>query len=217
MTEKQSININLERRARIGEEKRAKTRAKILDAAFDLVGHARGRTLLIEEVCKAGSISRGTFYNHFESIEDLYESLSYELSHDFNDSVLNLLASIECAAQRASSAARYYLHKASDDQRWGWAMINISMGSYIFGVETYTHAEDTIRSGIESGIFALNDPAVGRDILLGTTLASMIHILKRKTEKNFPETVAHQILLGLGVEASLVESVTSKKLEAIKH
>ncbi len=53
--------------------KRERTRKKILEAAFGLIGNEKGLTVRIEEICAAADISRGTFYNYFTSLEQLFE------------------------------------------------------------------------------------------------------------------------------------------------
>src|SRR5262249_60874481 len=64
--------------------KRERTRKTILDAAFGLIGNEKGLTVRIEEICAAAQISRGTFYNYFTSLEQLFEVLAVELSHELN-------------------------------------------------------------------------------------------------------------------------------------
>ena len=68
--------------------KRERTRKKILEAAFGLIGNEKGLTVRIEEICAAASISRGTFYNYFTSLEQLFEVLAIELSHDLNGALV---------------------------------------------------------------------------------------------------------------------------------
>ena len=56
--------------------KRERTRKKILEAAFGLIGNEKGLTVRIEEICAASHVSRGTFYNYFTSLEQLFEVLA---------------------------------------------------------------------------------------------------------------------------------------------
>src|SRR5215471_18764093 len=69
--------------------KRERTRKTILEAAFGLIGNERGLTVRIEEICAAARISRGTFYNYFTSLEQLFEILAIELSHDLNRALVS--------------------------------------------------------------------------------------------------------------------------------
>lgn len=202
---------NQVRRAQIGEEKRARTRAKVLDAAFHLIGREKGRFTVVEEVCQHAQISRGTFYNYFDSVEALFDALCHELSHEFNNAVLKEAVSMDSDIERLAAAVRRYLERAMTDEAWGWAMVNISLSGYIFGVETYHHAEGTIRDGIESGVFKVAELNLGRDMLLGTVFAAIITCLRGGVGADYPSKIVKQVLVGLGVakdvaqQASIIE------------
>lgn len=205
-------NINVERRAEIGQERRARTRKAILDAAFRLLGTENGLATRIEEIIKAANISRGTFYNYFTSIEELFAALSYELNHDFNDSVLSIVSQMPEASERVGAAVRYYLARAEQDPRWGWAMVNISAFGVIFGELTYRQALTTVEEGIASNEFELTGPISGRDMLLGTTLAAMRTMLTGPPSKTFPVSVARHILRGMGVPKDRTEQIVAMPL-----
>jgi hypothetical protein len=194
--------INLERRAEIAREKRERTRKVILDAAFEVLGHPQGRFATIDEVVKRSGIARGTFYNYFKNLEGLFEGLSYSLSHRFNDAVFESLREVEDAAVYHCFAVRWYLHRARQDHKWGWGMVNISHAGPIFGAETTSRATHTVAMGIKTGRFKISSKTVGRDLVLGTTCAAMNTILTTTTPKQFPEQVAFVNLLGLGVSHS---------------
>lgn len=205
-------NIDLSRRAEIGKEKRLRTRQQVLDAAFALLGRERGLTTRIEEICEAASISRGTFYNYFTSIEELFDALSYNLNHDFNDAVTAIINQMPDGAERVSAAVRYYLDRALKDPKWAWAMVHISTGGPIFGAETYACTQHTADVGITSGAFADVDPDSARDLQLGATLAAMITQLRHAPSPTFAVSVARNVLRGLGVAKERVEDIVRKPL-----
>ena len=209
---KVNSSVNVERRAQIGEEKRARTRVKILEAAFSLIGREKGRFTLVEEVCQLSNISRGTYYNYFNGVEELFDALCYELSHDFNNAVLALVAEMQTDVEKVSAAIRYYLMRAATDKAWGWAMVNISINGYIFGIETYKHAEATVCDGIQSGAFKVQNLSLGRDMLLGATFAAMISCIRDKADDAYPAQIAYEILLGLGVPEDLATKVVKIEL-----
>jgi AcrR family transcriptional regulator len=204
--------IDVERRAQIGQEKRARTRATVLEVAFSLLGRERGLTTRIDEICEAAGISRGTFYNYFTSMDELFDALSYELNHDFNRAVTAVVGRMPRAADRAGSAIRYYLERARKDPKWAWAMVNISAGGPIFGADTYAHAQRTTEEGIESGEFDLISAESGRDLQLGATLAAMITQLHNPSSPTYPAVVARHVLRGMGVAKKRVEQIISRPL-----
>ncbi|MXO64813.1 TetR family transcriptional regulator [Altericroceibacterium endophyticum] len=204
--------IDPARRAEIGRERRARTRANILSAAFEIFGDEHGLFARIEDIAEGANVTRATFYNHFSNIEELREALSYEVTHDFLAAVTNTISQLPDARQRASVALRFYLHRARSDRRWGWSMLNLSASGRIFGAETYVQAEVTVLEGIEEGHFIIPSSKVGRDILLGSTLAAMGSVTREDTPQNYPEIVAGYILHALGVSYDEAKNIAGMDL-----
>lgn len=212
---KKTGDARAERRAQVAQEQRARTRAAILDAAFQVLGHENGRLARIEHVVEVARIARPTFYTYFSSMEELFAALSHELSQDFNISVLSYGNTLETPPEEVSAAIRYYLAKAGVDPKWGWGMINLSAGGPIFGAETHAAATATVRWGIDTGDFKLTDVRIGRDMVLGTGLAAMKTLLTSTRVKDYPEQVARQVLLGLGVSAQKADKLVEKPLPVL--
>lgn len=204
--------LNIERRAQIGQERRARTRAAILEATFQVLGNESGRLARIEQVSELAQIARPTFYTYFSSMEELIAALSYELSHEFNTAVLAYCAGLNNRAEEAHAGIRYYLEKARGDHKWGWGMVNLSFGGPIFGAETSAAATATVAAGIASGVFKVEDVKVGRDMVLGTALSAMTTLLREPCPDDYPRSVTRQILVGLGVPAQKAERIVSRPL-----
>jgi AcrR family transcriptional regulator len=204
--------INLERRAEIGRQRRAKTRTKLLKAAFELLGRESGRSTRIEEICQAANVARGTFYNYFASVDEMFRALTFDISHDFNDATRAVIKRVPAGAIRSAFALRYYLHKARSDPAWGWAMVNLSAGGPIFGEETYRYATESIQEGMITGQFCVPCLEIGRDLMMGSTLAAMITLLHAAREQEYPEHMVAQILRGLGVSETLIAKCVSPPL-----
>jgi len=203
------------RRAEIGAERRSRTRATLLNAALELFGHAHGRATRIEDVCAHAQVARGTFYNHFTGIEALLEALSDELIRDFDDAVHAAFATMESPIERTCAAIRYYLHGAIQDPRWGWAMVNSSVRTILFGERVAQRAQATIQEGIDSGDFSIESAIVGRDILLGAGLSGTLSLLHGGTPAHYPEKVARQLLLSLGASEAVAVSLTRRPLREL--
>ena len=63
--------IDLARRAEIGRERRARTRAQIVEAAAVLLAERPPEALTVDAVVEAAGVAKGTFYYHFLSMEEL--------------------------------------------------------------------------------------------------------------------------------------------------
>jgi len=184
----------------LGKVRRAKTRARIIAAAFELFGEEEGLYARIEDVVQRAGITRTTFYDHFSGMGELREAVSYEVTHDFLTAVNETVSQLSDARERAAAAIRFYMHRVRAVPRWGRSMINLSASGIIFGAETYRQAEQTVAEGMAAGQFAVADSALGRDIVLGTTIAAIATMLGEGKGEDYPEAVAAIILRGLGVD-----------------
>ena len=63
--------IDLARRAEIGSEKRARTRAQIVEAGLVLLAERPPEALTVDAIVEAAGVAKGTFYYHFQSVEEL--------------------------------------------------------------------------------------------------------------------------------------------------
>lgn len=189
-----------DRRVQLGEERRAKTRARIIAAAFDLYGTEQGSQLRVEDVARSAGVTRATFYSYFNNLYDLREAVAFELTHEIFARVVKTYKDIEDPAFQVACAIRFYLRKARSDPQWALSVVNISSHGKVFGAETFQRAEDNVQEGLDAGRFKLHNSALGRDIVLGTCLAAMCTIIEQDTPEIYPELVAGHVLMGLGLE-----------------
>ncbi len=211
----QESSPGLTRRAEIGEQRRAKTRAGIMAAVFDLLGQKQGVQLRIEDIASHAGITRAIFYNHFSNLTDLLQATSYELSHDFFVGAGEVLGQMTDPAFRIASAVRYCLHHARKNRHWATSIVNLSANGIILGVETYRQAGQDVMEGMEAGKFKLRNSLVGRDIALGTCLAAISTMLTENTSDDYPELIAKHVLIGLGVPAEEAAEMVRIKLPSI--
>ncbi|HEU4620185.1 MAG TPA: TetR/AcrR family transcriptional regulator [Gammaproteobacteria bacterium] len=196
--------------------KRERTRKKILEAAFALIGNEKGLTVRIEEICAAARISRGTFYNYFTSLEGLFEVLAIELSHDLNRAlVASFDAQVRSHAEGANAAIQHYLNYARRDPAWAWAMVHLSAFGPSFGGEAWEACYHSIAQGIEAGEFDVPNATVGRDLMTGTVLATVRTMLRSDGGPSDPRTVAYHLLRALGVSHSRAREIADSPLPDI--
>lgn len=203
------------RRAKIGRERRRLTRARLLDSAFRMFGRTHGRNTRIEDVCAAAGVARGTFYTYYKGLEPLLQELSRQLTRDFNREVHVALRKLPDAVERTSAAVRYFLHATVAYPRWGWALVNSSVGRHLYGAALARLALASIQEGIDTGEFRLPGAEVGRDLVLGAGFAASITLLRGPTPPDYAEQVARQLLIGLGVSRIKARRVATRTLQTL--
>lgn len=195
--------------------KRERTRRKILEATFGLIGNDKGLAVRIEEICAAARISRGTFYNYFTSLEQLFEILAIELSHDLNRALVSTFDADRSHAEGANAAIQHYLNYARRDPAWAWAMVHLNAFGPTFGAESWEACHRAIENGIEAGEFDVPSAAVGRDLMTGTVLASVRSMLRSGSDPSQPRIIAYHVLRALGVPAARAREIADRPLPDI--
>jgi AcrR family transcriptional regulator len=61
------------------DRRKARTRQALVDAAARLIAEGRGERASIQEITEAADIGFGSFYNHFTSKEELFQTASEEV------------------------------------------------------------------------------------------------------------------------------------------
>jgi AcrR family transcriptional regulator len=211
-TTMQQAMTDQERRLEVGRVRRLKTRAKIVAAAFDLFGEESGLYARIEEIAKRAEITRATFYDHFTGMAELREAVTFEVTHDFLTSVTHTVSRLSDPREQAAAAIRFYLEKVREDARWGWSMINLSANGVIFGAETFRQAELTVVAGMEAGLLTVPLSAIGRDTILGTTIAAISSMLREQHGADYPALIVQSILMGMGVDATDAREIANRPL-----
>ena len=195
--------------------KRERTRKKILEAAFELIGNEKGLTVRIEEICAAAEVSRGTFYNYFTSLEQLFEILAIELSHDLNSALVATWDETLSHAEGSNAAIQHYLNYARRDPAWAWAMVHLSAFGPTFGAEAWEACYRAIAKGIEAGEFDIPNATVGRDLMTGTVLATVRSMLRSGGDAVQPQIVAYHLLRAFGVPDARAREITHRRLPDI--
>nr|WP_079126858.1 TetR/AcrR family transcriptional regulator [Streptomyces rochei] len=69
-----------------------RTRAKLLDAAFEVFAAKGFGRVSIEEVCEAAGYSRGAFYSNFDTLDELFFALYRQRADEIAEQVSEALA-----------------------------------------------------------------------------------------------------------------------------
>src|SRR5215218_5409825 len=110
--------IDLARRAEIGREKRARTRAQIAEAGATLLAERPFEALTVDAVVEAAGVAKGTFYYHFQSLEELAAAVGEKLGESFDELLAPARLSLRDPVARLSFAFTQFLEKAIADPVW---------------------------------------------------------------------------------------------------
>src|ERR1043166_4727739 len=81
------------------DRRKARTRQALIDAAVRLIGEGRGDRASIQEITEEADIGFGSFYNHFDSKEQLFQTASGELLEQWGQVIDQACADISDPAE----------------------------------------------------------------------------------------------------------------------
>src|SRR5271165_4061046 len=90
----------IDHRTRVGRERSARTETRLLEAALGVFADMGPDAPMIEDFARAAGVSRGTFYNYFESVEELLAATSEWMTRELIESIESALEPLEGPALR---------------------------------------------------------------------------------------------------------------------
>jgi AcrR family transcriptional regulator len=191
--------IDLVRRAEIGRERRSRTRSQILEAAAKLFAEQPVAAATVDSVVAAASVAKGTFYYHFQNMDDLAAAVSAKLAESFDHLLAPDLREIRDPIERLSFAFKRYLSKAIADPVWTRLVVQGSQTPAEFVPEVRAHLKTDIAQAIADGRMSIEDEDLAADLVIGIWLQIARSTLERRPAANLADQALAALLRALGV------------------
>lgn len=143
-----------------GERRRARTRAQLIAAAQELFARQGIDATAIAEITEAADVGFGSFYNHFDSKEELAEAVLREAIEQQRATLFALIDPITDPAEVVALAHAFLIGQARSDPTFGWLLIRLDASHRLLIQALGPRARRDIRDGLAAGRFITNDPEV---------------------------------------------------------
>ena len=186
-------------RTRTGQARRARTRAKILSAAFELFDKHGVDRVTVEDVREQAGLARGSFYNYFVTYEDMLKALASDIASQINSEQSERFESVPNRAERIWSNLRYAILRAASDRSCTQILVRITPLVGPLNEEMRVHAERSVRASVRSK--AIDVPSAGVALDLGLGLATMMwqRALKSRVDPKELEAAGLMLMRAYGV------------------
>ncbi|MBI5920187.1 MAG: TetR/AcrR family transcriptional regulator [Betaproteobacteria bacterium] len=214
LPEDEEVVVN--HRTIVGRNRRAKTVAKIIEAALQVFAEKGRDAPVIDDFIKAAGIARGTFYNYFKSTSELLQATSTWLTDDLVESIEREIQSIPDPVIRHGMGCRLWMRKAESDPPWCGFVASIWFRG---GFALKAPLRD-IRLGIKSGGFSCANANVGYDLAMGTMHQGMIRLIDYPNmphRKSYGDKIVQIILQGLGASPAKIEEAMKYPLPDMRR
>ena len=213
--------IDLARRAEIGREKRARTRVQIVDAGLILLAERPPEALTVDAIVESAGVAKGTFYYHFQSVEELVAAVGAKLADTFDELLARSRLDQPDPIERMSFAFTKFLEKAISDPVWARLVVR-SAQAPASGVRENLKAD--LAEAIAEGRLAIEDVELAADIVVGIWLQVARGTLERRAAPDLTRQALHAALRALGVtqprickSSSVANARRSRPSEGANH
>ncbi|RKP55946.1 TetR/AcrR family transcriptional regulator [Pararobbsia silviterrae] len=189
-------------RSLVAEKKRAAMRARLLDAAMRVFSDDAYSSPVIDDVIREAAVSRGTFYNYFDSLDEVLAAIGRAFSDEMATGVLPIYDVLAEPWQRASVGFRVFLVRALVDRKWAGFLVRVDAWPHNSMVGRYMTAD--LESGRRKGQFAFDDVGVAADFLMGASVRTIQSIRQGVRDPDaYMDAAVRMELASLGCGAEL--------------
>lgn len=94
-------------------------RKKLVEAAMVVLAESnKGMSAVIDDVIKEAGVARGTFYNYFQSMDEVKSAIGETLNEQMVDEFNPIYQPIKCPTDRFAVGTRMFLIRACLDRSW---------------------------------------------------------------------------------------------------
>ncbi len=200
------------------DRRKARTRQALIDAAVRLIAEGRGDRASIQEITEEADIGFGSFYNHFESKEQLFQTASEEVLERWGQMIDLATVGITDPAEQFAVGVRI-------SGRLGWTHPDIAgfltgagLDALDIPVGLAPRALRDIEAGRAAGRFTVADSEIALSAVAGGLLG-LLRMCQRHPER-VGETAVDQLaeaeLRLLGVPADEAARLAAAPLPPIE-
>jgi AcrR family transcriptional regulator len=203
----------VDHRTRVGKERKARTRVRIIRAALGVFANAGEKQPVIDDFIRAAEVARGTFYNYYKDVLDLLEDTTKYLDNDLVQSIEAEISESESAAERLTFGIRLWIRKAADDPAWCLFMAK----ARTVGQGIHDSLGRDLRNGLRAGVFEYPTFDAAFDLVVGTVREAMNRLTIQRVGRDYDAKIARVILRGLGVERRAIDALLKLEVPELRQ
>jgi AcrR family transcriptional regulator len=196
-------------RTRVGRERSARTETRILQAALRVFAEMGPDAPKVDDFVVAADISRGTFYNHFDSVDELLTATSEWTTRTLVETIDAALEGIEGPALRFGIGLRLFFERAQADPVWSRFVARVWKLGAMEGP-----ARD-LEEGLRLGVFRAPSATAARDLLFGGVREALLRMGSQRTSPDYGTQITELCLQALGIDSRRIAAIMKHELPSL--
>jgi AcrR family transcriptional regulator len=211
-----SMQVTEDHRTRVAAERREKMRARLLEAALQIIADEGTAALSIDRLILQAGVSRGTFYKYYDAPQALVRELALGISNELISNAEPLVQLVDDPAVRIAVGLRALMHTCRAHPvlghflvHLGWQDLNQQHLMFDYVKRDLDQAQQLGRFGVIESDLALS--LVGASALVG------IQVMMKSPGQvpKAPEETTAAVLRALGMKDPEAQAIAHLPLPPI--
>jgi AcrR family transcriptional regulator len=198
------------------EQRKARTRAALIRAAQTFIADGK-HSVPILEITQAADVGMGSFYNHFQTKEELFHAAVEDALDAYGAALDQLTTDLDDPAQVFAQSFRLVgrLHRRAPEL----SKVLLRNGLILAGADKglAPRARRDIEHAVRAGRFTVRDPELAMVIITGAALAlgQLLHDHPDRDDATTADQVAEDLLRMLGIAPDEAREICQRPLPDI--
>ena len=202
--------VDPERRAQIGQEKRAKTRAQLISAATSLIAKRAVESVTVDDIVNEARVAKGTFYVHFDDLNALTVAVADELVRTFDEFLQPQRLSMPDPLMRIAFACNGFFEKALEDPSWAAVVARMAWSFPTVGRVARSRLLEDLKLALKEVPQQDSSLELNLEVVLGIVLQVLAAIGQRRLSSRDRQAAVGSILRAIGADSRRVGSMLAR-------
>lgn len=193
-------------------KRREQTREQLIQAAKTLFARQGVEQTRINEITEEADVGFGSFYNHFESKDDISRAVVSEMAAAHADAIIATTSGIEDSAEVISVAHRYFVRLASQESDWAWLALRLELSHRAILKPLRPYARQDLERAVTTGRLRVPDIDVAIAASGGALIGVMREVLEGRLGEGADVPHAAGVLQMFGLAPDAAVEVASRPM-----
>ncbi len=205
--------VDLARRAEIGRDRSARTRAELIAAARTLYAAHPFDQVTVDDVVAAADVAKGTFYVHFDSLADLQSIVADDLAREFDEFLQPRRLATDNPIERIAAGCGAFILQTLRDPAWGMLVArSAATMPHVANVARKRLKEDIDRASRDGHLGGVT-PELAFDFATGIMLHMMLSAPQRERSPQQASAIVAGLLRAIGIAPAKAATVAQRAVD----
>jgi AcrR family transcriptional regulator len=203
-------------RVRTGAARSERTRRRLLAAAMAVFAERGVDAPVIDDFIAAAGVARGTFYNYFNSTQELLDAVTVELSDAIVGSIEKVVSQVPDPLNRMALGCLLYMHLGVDVPTWGDFLMRVGSRSKATGKLVNMYLPRDLKLACKAGEVDYPTLRAAHDLVFACLNQGIQTVNSGEAPRDHLRNVLLLALRGIGVAPALSARLSQLELPAVE-